>query len=532
MKDGVKRPALNDKPTFANRALARDDANTQGKPLVNTAVGEKILVQPFQKKANVLNQPAQRPQGIAALKDKTNTILQSTLLVPLKDGGEEKEKPSLMTATQKLLSRRNTMANFKDYSGAPIEKPLIHPQKPLPFTTNPLPSTNFSTTTTTLPNTSVPLAPVHRDLNTKPSKKVLNTVDEELSTITKAASQGLEVTDMTRNVVPKPITISGAKVVEAALDVKKINVALDSVDALKKELEDLLPKINVEDHGSGILATSKTSTSLIGPFPATNSSESTLASTNALLTELVAAQNAKLATSETLTAADRVSIYLTKSKGNISEPEEYWDEPSEPENFDDEGFVTARSAKSTTAKVDGNTTGNATTVLVPKMNAKIRRELEAAAKVIESMKTVEDIEDEAWDTTMVAEYGDEIFQHMKHLEVCFFSFLYKFCGSRLGWTTFFGLSCLCVGSAIYCMLCLGLTIVQLPLSLNTLCLYFSLFAITTFTITAFLIAAAIDTVVVHDHGLDDGVFLASGIEFSLNLHSLELALFRQFALPL
>ena len=51
------------------------------------------------------------------------------------------------------------------------------------------------------------------------------------------------------------------------------------------------------------------------------------------------------------------------------------------------------------------------------MNQKVKRELAAAKELIESTRTNEDIDDESWDTTMVAEYGEEIFQYMKELEV-------------------------------------------------------------------------------------------------------------------
>ncbi len=97
----------------------------------------------------------------------------------------------------------------------------------------------------------------------------------------------------------------------------------------------------------------------------------------------------------------------------VSEPEEYWDDDGE-ENYDEEGYVTARSFKSR----GDNTTGGATTVLFPKVNQKAKQEIAAAKHLIEGSKTAEELEDEAWDTTMVAEYGEEIFQYMKDLEVC------------------------------------------------------------------------------------------------------------------
>ena len=48
-----------------------------------------------------------------------------------------------------------------------------------------------------------------------------------------------------------------------------------------------------------------------------------------------------------------------------------------------------------------------------KSPARVKKELAAAKDVVESSRSVEEIEDEAWDTSMVAEYGDEIFQYMR-----------------------------------------------------------------------------------------------------------------------
>ncbi|PWY88985.1 G2/mitotic-specific cyclin [Aspergillus heteromorphus CBS 117.55] len=94
-----------------------------------------------------------------------------------------------------------------------------------------------------------------------------------------------------------------------------------------------------------------------------------------------------------------------------SEPEEYWDE--EEENEEDDGYTTARSYRSR----GENTTGGATTVLFPKFNQQVRRELEFAKQVVEETRTDEDIEDEFWDTSMVAEYSEEIFEYMREQEI-------------------------------------------------------------------------------------------------------------------
>jgi G2/mitotic-specific cyclin 3/4 len=93
--------------------------------------------------------------------------------------------------------------------------------------------------------------------------------------------------------------------------------------------------------------------------------------------------------------------------------EEYWDEDEEEEYFDADGYTTARSLRSR----GDNTTGGVTLQLVPRITAKSQRELEAAKMFVDSHKSAEDIEDEQWDTSMVAEYGEEIFEYMRQLEV-------------------------------------------------------------------------------------------------------------------
>lgn len=102
----------------------------------------------------------------------------------------------------------------------------------------------------------------------------------------------------------------------------------------------------------------------------------------------------------------------------VSEPEEYWEEEEE-EIYDDQGYTTAHSYRSR----GDNTTGGATTVLFPKATNKAKKELAAAKELVESQRSAEDIEDELWDTSMVAEYGDEIFAYMRELEVSLRAFI-------------------------------------------------------------------------------------------------------------
>ncbi|KAF2269899.1 hypothetical protein CC78DRAFT_539814 [Lojkania enalia] len=104
---------------------------------------------------------------------------------------------------------------------------------------------------------------------------------------------------------------------------------------------------------------------------------------------------------------------LAKSEAlNALDTEEYWDEDEEDEYFDADGYTTARSLRSR----GDNTTGGVTLVLAPRITMKSQRELETAKQWVEANKSAEDIEDEQWDTSMVAEYGDEIFEYMHSLE--------------------------------------------------------------------------------------------------------------------
>ncbi|KAG9255293.1 cyclin-like protein [Emericellopsis atlantica] len=95
----------------------------------------------------------------------------------------------------------------------------------------------------------------------------------------------------------------------------------------------------------------------------------------------------------------------------LSEPEEWWDEEDEEYEDADQGYTTARSVQ------PGDFThGGMTTLLQPKVTTRIQREMEEARIFVESTRAPEDVEDEAWDVSMVAEYGDDIFAYMRKLE--------------------------------------------------------------------------------------------------------------------
>lgn len=106
------------------------------------------------------------------------------------------------------------------------------------------------------------------------------------------------------------------------------------------------------------------------------------------------------------------SMHAISSGPLMPEPEESWDEDDEDDLYDEQGYTTAHSMKSY-----GDNTLGATALLAPKVTSKVQRELEEARQFVDSTRPQEDIDEEEWDVSMVAEYGEEIFQYMRELEV-------------------------------------------------------------------------------------------------------------------
>jgi G2/mitotic-specific cyclin 3/4 len=109
----------------------------------------------------------------------------------------------------------------------------------------------------------------------------------------------------------------------------------------------------------------------------------------------------------------QVALVPAQAPAVNSEAEEYWDEDDEQELYDEQGYTTAHSDRSH----GDNTTQGVTTLVAPKVTAGIERELEVAKAIVLENLSEEEVEEEAWDVSMVAEYGDEIFAYMRQLEV-------------------------------------------------------------------------------------------------------------------
>jgi len=90
---------------------------------------------------------------------------------------------------------------------------------------------------------------------------------------------------------------------------------------------------------------------------------------------------------------------------------EHFYDVEDEEYYCEDGYTTARSFG-----LRGESTGGVTTVLAPQSSEKVKQELAAASAFVEATRTQEDIDDELWDMSMVAEYGDEIFSYMRDLE--------------------------------------------------------------------------------------------------------------------
>lgn len=80
---------------------------------------------------------------------------------------------------------------------------------------------------------------------------------------------------------------------------------------------------------------------------------------------------------------------------------------------DDQGYMTAHSYRSN----GENTTTAFSVMFPPKIGRRGQAELEAAKLYVDAHRTKEEEDEECWDVSMVAEYGDDIFEYCRELEV-------------------------------------------------------------------------------------------------------------------
>ncbi|MCJ1464382.1 hypothetical protein MMC07_002995 [Pseudocyphellaria aurata] len=363
LKAAAKRTAFGDVSNISNLARpSKDDSAIGAKGDYNLA--EKVQLE---KKTTALLRPAQRPLSVTGLKSLLNNVTNSNHQHAMKQPLPEMQPPAQAVAqtanVRKVLTKRNTTV-LKELLQTQPESEVLESHKERPLT--------------------VPMAPAHRELVLQQGTKATEGLGKSQPKIQRAISNH-----------PLPLEDrSGTSTVPGSVE---DNSALRS-DGIYIDNRGEIQLFEYPEE-SDLVQASLIAANKVIVAPADSKSPTGDAAFNLLLDENLGARQSEPSRDTRLTA--------------VSEPEEYWDEDEEEENYDEDGYVTARSYKSR----GDNTTNGATTVVFPKMNQKVKRELAAAKDLIESTRTNEDIDDESWDTTMVAEYGEEIFQYMKDLEI-------------------------------------------------------------------------------------------------------------------
>lgn len=361
LKAAAKRTAFGDvSNTSTLLRPSKDDSAVGTKKEYNTL--EKYVPVQYEKKPTALLRPAQRPLSVSGLKSLLNNVTNSNQQTYPSHAPPEVQKPISQTAnTRKLMTKKSNVV-FKDRSLPQLDQAEQQLEN--------------------IPPVVAPVAPVHRDLAPRKEVHTKPYLDEpQLDT------QGLAISHTSKSEPQedKSLPLSKPESLDQASSAESDGIYIDNNGEIRlyqySDDTEPLEEPVYED----------------APTPAE------------MKQEACAAENVLLQGQREPEPAQKHRLT------SVSEPEEYWDEEEEEEEeetYDEEGYVTARSYKSR----GESTTNGPTTLVVPIANQKVKRELAAAKLLIESKKR-DELDDETWDTTMVAEYGDEIFQYMKELEV-------------------------------------------------------------------------------------------------------------------
>ena len=366
LKLNTKRTAFGDVSNIANVLRpSKDDSAIGGKG--DSIIQEKPLQIQHDRKTTSFLRPAQRPLSVSGLKGLLNvptTTSQQPIKQPLSETQQPAQPTNSVANTRKVVKKSNT-AVFKDSASTQPEQPKLDLQKPLP--------------------PAAPIPPVHRELQARPPLTQPDDIQQSRPELTRKRSEHIATWE-TQASTAAPSADQASSDEPAVL--RSDGIYIDNHGQVRLyEYTDTIEHVDVvQSVGTESLVTVD-------------------AQKHAVLKNLDHLLDAQLARTQPDPLAKSTAA-------SVAEPEECWDEEGE-ENYDEEGYVTARSFRSR----GENTTGGATTVLFPKANQKAKKEIAAARELIEGSKTAEELEDEAWDTTMVAEYGEEIFQYMKDLEV-------------------------------------------------------------------------------------------------------------------
>jgi G2/mitotic-specific cyclin 3/4 len=352
---GIKRTAFGDVSNTSHvNRPIRDDSIIKSK--AGYELKENAITFYQDKKPSAILRPAQRPLSVSGLKALLNNVTNTGLSATTKP--ETQPPPN----TRKVLTKRNTTV-FRETSEQQLEPAVVDLYKQLPA--KPVP------------------APVHRELNSHTHE-----------THTTEPQPDLRRRESKRAVLSEKLPPADVVVVKDTSS--ETNVHSDGAFIDDFGNVQVCEYIDETDYAEGSVVKYVTE-----PI---SQQEPPRVENVTRLPELI----------DTSVEKSLPSSLPPQVLPIASEPEEYWDEEEDNDYYEEEGYVTARSYKSR----GENTTGGATTILFPKVTNKVRKELAAAKEIVEASRTQDEIEDEAYDMSMVVEYGDEIFSYMKELEVC------------------------------------------------------------------------------------------------------------------
>lgn len=356
MKAAAKRTAFGDVSNTSNLSRPSKDDSTVGTKKDYNPL-EKYVPALYEKKPTALLRPAQRPLTVSGLKSLLNNVTNTNQQTHPNHALPEVQKPISQTANiRKFMTKKNN-AVFKDRSLPQLDQAEQQIENKIP--------------------TVAAVAPVHRDLASRKEVHDKTFLSERQIDTRETANSHTSKTEPEEE---EPLLLNQPEFLDQASTAGSDGVYMDNNGEIRlyQYSDDTEP---LEEPAYEDL-----------PAPTDIKQEA----------YVDAAENILL-------QGDRVP----EPAPSVSELEEYWEEEEEEEEvYDEEGYVTARSYKSR----GENTTYGPTTLVVPIVNQKVKRELAAAKLLIES-KNRDEPDDEIRDTTMVAEYGDEIFQYMKELEV-------------------------------------------------------------------------------------------------------------------
>ena len=363
----AKRTAFGDLSNTANTLRSTRDDSTIGSKISSKAKENVPLLQ--DKKHPAFQKPAQRPMPVSNLR---TTLNNSTNIHPAVRQPLAESKQSIPRTANIHVPRVTTKKSTTVFRDAP------------PAASRPACEDNEGAEPKQPQQIDVPVPPVHRELPQLPTAPT--------------SSQGIEPRNERPEVFSDALESQDEIHAPATSDtIDEENMPCSSVELVKicKDTQAAItdaPNM-LEVHEDSMKAAKV-------PY---------VPKTNHYVSKVPLADHASRSVLNTLNHPEPLK---RQRLAPVSEPEEHWIEEA-VESLDEDGYVTARSFKSR----GDSTTGVGTTVLFPHHTQNSRREIALATELVEGCKTVEELEDEAWDTTMVAEYGEEIFEYMKTLEV-------------------------------------------------------------------------------------------------------------------